>query len=423
MKKLVFVLIAAIGFSCSSYAQMTEKEIKKATKEAQKLVKNAREDFDRDDVPNKSNAKRLIDEAMKNPYVKDWDQTWYEAARIYEHYYNEESVKSYNGKYDTVALYRYLSEWFEFAMKADSLQRIPDAKGKTSNTAKEKLLGNMHRCMTNYISGGIYYFNSRRDYVKAYEMFDTYFQLAESDFFKEAMQADSIYINNKTVWAYYATMAAYNQSNWKNTIKYAVIAANDDEYGEPATEFLCDSYGHLGDTVKWLENLKIGLQKYPTENFYYNKLLTYYDSKNDMASLEEFTNEMVRLDPEKAYNYFVLGLLAQQKKEYDKAVAQYEIAIAKEPNLSDAYNNLALTIMYQAQDFIDSKSNLDYRSAAFKAALNEEKEFYKKALPYAEKLRELEPANTSKWGLLLQQIYYKLNMAKELKEIDTLLGE
>ena len=61
MKKLIFVLIAALGMSCTSYAQMTEKEIKKATKAAQALVKDAKKEMERDDVVDKSNAKRLID--------------------------------------------------------------------------------------------------------------------------------------------------------------------------------------------------------------------------------------------------------------------------------------------------------------------------------------------------------------------------
>ena len=45
MKKLIFVLIAALGMSCTSYAQMTEKELKKATKAAQKEVKEAKNEF------------------------------------------------------------------------------------------------------------------------------------------------------------------------------------------------------------------------------------------------------------------------------------------------------------------------------------------------------------------------------------------
>ena len=67
MKKLIFVLIAALGMSCTSYAQMSDKELKKATKTAQKIVKQARDDMDNPELSDKRNAKRRIDEAMKNP--------------------------------------------------------------------------------------------------------------------------------------------------------------------------------------------------------------------------------------------------------------------------------------------------------------------------------------------------------------------
>ena len=75
MKKLIFVLIAALGVSCTSYAQMTDKELKKATKAAQKVVKEAKDEMERDDVADKRGAKRLIDKAMKDPLLQDWDQT------------------------------------------------------------------------------------------------------------------------------------------------------------------------------------------------------------------------------------------------------------------------------------------------------------------------------------------------------------
>ena len=53
MKKLIFVLIAALGVSCTSYAQMTEKELKKAVKAAQKTVKEARNDLENEAIMNR----------------------------------------------------------------------------------------------------------------------------------------------------------------------------------------------------------------------------------------------------------------------------------------------------------------------------------------------------------------------------------
>jgi hypothetical protein len=79
--------------------------------------------------------------------------------------------------------------------------------------------------------------------------------------------------------------------------------------------------------------------------------------------------------------------------------------------------------MLQAQDFMDSKSDLDYRSAAYKKAVQEQKDMYKKALPYFTKYREMEPSSTERWAIPLQTIYYQTNMSKELNEVEARMKE
>ena len=423
MKKLIFVLIAALGMSCTSYAQMTEKELKKATKAAQKQVKEAKSEFERDDVPDKRGAKRLIDNAMKNELNQNWDQTWLVAADIYQFFYYQENTKSYSQAYDTVGMYKLLTQWYQFAMKADSLQQIPNAKGKTSQEARKKHANEIHRTMGDLIRGGIFYFNDHQDYNKAYELFDNYFTVAQHPMVKDITEADTNFQKYVPIYSYYPALAAYNLEKWENVLKYAKVATADEEVGETATEMMCDAYGNLQDTVAWLETLKQGLVKYPTAQYYYGKLLNYYNLKGDLSELEAFVKEMIEIDPEKAYNYYVLGYVAQQSKDYDAAIAQYEKAIEKDETLSDAYFNLGLCIMFQASDFMDSKSNLDYRTKAYKDAIKEQKEYYKKALPYFKKYRELEPSATEKWSIPLQTIYYQLDQSKELNEVEARMKE
>ena len=423
MKKLIFVLIAALGVSCTSYAQMTDKELKKATKAAQKVVKEAKDEMEREDVSDKRGAKRLIDKAMKDPLLQDWDQTWYEAAEIYEYFYNDENIKVSNNRGDTVLMYNYMLDWFKFALKADSLQMIPNEKGKVNYDARKKLIPRVQRNMSNLVNAGIFYFNHRADFATAYKLFDQYYQMAQSEPFAELMVDDHVWNTYKEEWAYFPTLCAMSLENWENCLKYAEIAKNDSTYGPDATELICESYANLGDTVSWIKALKDGMIKYPTREYYYGKLLNYYNNKNDMPALENFVKEMIEIDPDKAYNYYVLGYIAQTNKNYDEAVKQYKIAVEKNPDFADAYQNLGLCIMNQALDFMDSKSNLDYRSSAFKKAQEEEKNYYREALPYYEKLRELAPDSVKKWGIGLQQCYSKLNMAKQLDEIEARMKE
>ena len=68
MKKILFVLVAALALSGTASAQMSEKELKKAQKVSEKVVKDAKEQQDKADG-DKNAAKRLIDQAIKDPLV------------------------------------------------------------------------------------------------------------------------------------------------------------------------------------------------------------------------------------------------------------------------------------------------------------------------------------------------------------------
>ena len=425
MKKLIFVLIAALGMSCTSYAQMSDKELKKATKTAQKIVKQARDDMDNPELSDKRNAKRLIDEAMKNPLLQDWYQTWYEASIVYEHFYNQETIKSCNQgvKYDTIAMYDYLDKMITYALKSDSLEQIPNEKGKVTDETRRRLFPSIiHRNLNTMVNAGVYYFMNREDPANAYKFFDKYYSIANREDFADFRESDGIWQERNVKYAYFPALAAYQLGDWQNCLRYSVIAQNDDEYGEDATEFICECYGNMGDTVSWLKSLKEGLIKYPTVEWYYGHLLNYYSVRNNMDELEAFIREMIEIDPEKGYNYYVLGFVWQQNKDYDKAIEQYKIAIEKNDSLGDAYNNLGICIMTKAQQELDSKGALDYRTNAYKKAKQEYEDKLREAIPYFEKLRQIEPDKPTKWGLPLYQIYYVLKM-KEYDEIVKVLED
>lgn len=419
MKKLLFVLIAALGFSTVSYAQMTEKELKKAVKAAQRVVKDARNEEERDDG-NKNKAKQMIDQSMKNDLVKDWDQTWSTAALIYMNRYNDENVKVYQKKGDTIKMYNYMMQWFDYALRADSLQQIPDAKGKTSNEARKYHADKIGNNVSNLINAGIFYFNHRSDYKTAYECFDKFFTLVETPMIKEQIK-DIEFFKDLSQFAYFPTLAGYQLQDWDKLLKYADLARSNEEYGETSTQFVCEAYGNMKDSVAWLKTLKEGMLAYPESDYFYSKLLTYYNDKDDMDALSAFVEEMIERDPEKAYNYYVVGVIALQAGDLEKAKKNYEIAIEKDPTMSDAYNNLGICITKEAQAFMESKQNLNYKSAEYKKALEQEKEYYKQAEPYFLKVKELEPNETKKWAIPLYSIYYITNNSKELSKIEAIL--
>ena len=178
------------------------------------------------------------------------------------------------------------------------------------------------------------------------------------------------------------------------------------------------AYGEFENKV---DTLMTGIVNYPTDEYFYTKIIMYYNDTEKWEELEGFVTDMIDKDPNKAYNYFVVGVLKQQQKDYETAAKNYEIAVEKDPELADAYINLGLCYMFLANEYVDANSNVNYRSAAYKKVLEVEKEFYQKALPMYEKVEKLLPNDVDKWGPQLYQIYYKLNMSKETSRMETIL--
>lgn len=428
MKKILFMLVAVLGMttmSTFSYAQSTPKELKKATSLARRVVKDAKEELAKlnEGGGTIENAKRMVDQATANELTKDWSETWSVAGDVYQNLYLTENRKSYTkAAYDTIAMYNYLIKMYDYYFICDSLEQIPNEKGKTTTACRDKNAYTLHSNRNNLINGGIFYFNSKKDYKKAYQMFDKYYQIAETPMLKSYTEQDTNYKEYATQFAYFPTLAAFQMADYHKVLKYADMGIEDPENGETCLKLKCQSYENMKDTVNWVKALQEGIMKFPTQDYYYMQLIIYYDATGKIDEMEKFVEDMVNKDPNKAYNYYVIGYLRQSQKKYSEAASQYEIAIQKDSELTEAYINLGLCYIFEATEYVDSKANVNYRSAEYKKVLETEKEYYKKALPLFEKVRQMIPDEIDKWGVLLSQVYYKLNMTKELNDIEKILN-
>jgi len=420
MKRVLFILAAALSFSAVSAQTMDEKALKKATKVAQNVVKNAKSELQKEDG-NLNSAKQAIDKAMKDPLTKDWSETWAVAATVYEQMYKKENNKTYLAQpYDTVAMYDYLIKWYDYAIKADALEQIPNAKGKTSTATRDKFGAELDRNRTNLINGGIFYFNHRQDYSMAYNVFAKYYEVCNADLLA-SYNDNPQYADYAVQFAYFPTIAAMQMEDYEKVLTFCDLGITDEENGESCYRFKCIALQKLNRQDEWIEALKEGINLFPTEDFYYMQLLAYYDEQENMEEMTRFVEEMLVAAPEKAYNHYVSGYVKQNKKDYAGAIEAYKNAIERNPELTEAYINCGLCYMIEANDYMDTQSNLKFNSKEYKAAIEKEKTYYQDAMPYFEKVRELIPDETNKWGLQLYQIYYKLNMGPEFDKIETIL--
>ena len=413
MKKVLFS-VALVMASCAAFGQT------KAVKEAKRQA----------DAKKFAEAEQLINEALENAETKNQANTWNVAGYVQQKINEEENTKAYlKQAFDTVKMYSSTYKMFEYFNKCDELEQIPNEKGKIKIKYRKTNAAIMQQNRPNLINGGVLYFNQGKD-AEAYKYFSMYIDSAEYPMLKEANIAatDSM----MPTIAYYTSLAAIKmaqasendkdtqKANYENVLKYADLASKDTENGKYAFEFKSSAYKALGDTIKWVETLKEGMQKFADHPYFFGNLIDYYSNSGKYADAIKFADEMIAKNGDSAFYQYVKGYLYQNMKDYDNAISAYKQAIAKDANYVEAYSNLGLCYCQQAIAYGETAvSEID--DPKYQEEQAKIKKYYEEAKPYYEKVRELAPEKRELWLNGLYTIYYKLNMGDQFKEVEKLM--
>ena len=426
-------MAAAVMSVSITFAQADDKAAKKAAKEAakalkaeikaaNKILREAQGQLNAVDG-NIDQANALIESAMANKHTASNPDTWYTAGKIQEKIYNTENEKMYlQQAYDQAKFFGSLSKMFDYFLTCDSLEQIPDAKGKVVAKYRPEMTDLLSRIRINLVSGGVTYFNENNN-EKAFELFSKYIDVADAPMFAALNYAETDSLMHEI--AYYATLAGLKMEDYHKALKYVDLAMKKEDVAQKAIEYKAMSYINLGDTANWINALKLGVEKYPAVEYFYSNLISYYNTNGDTKDLVAFADEMLAKNPLPIFR-FVKGYVYQNQKEYDKAVEEYKICIEQDPGYTGAYRNLGICYCQMAQDLSDAASTLDVKSKAYKAKKEEINAYYKLALPIYEHLRKIDdgsdPDVKNAWTNGLYTCYYMLNMGKEFEEIEKLMN-
>ena len=205
-----------------------------------------------------------------------------------------------------------------------------------------------------------------------------------------------------------------------SVIKYGNIGKENASEGWRALMFMADVYGNKenGDSIKWLETIKEGAQRFPEQDFFVGNIMDYYLQRGmvdeGLAQIDQLlaTNE-------KSYFLFVKGVLLYEKKDYEGAHAILDKVIAKNEGdtpetslVAEAYAKKGDCYFFPAQNIVEENSSLNIDDPKYNANEAKIKEAYELAKPFYEKAKELEPNNQQIWGQMLLRIYWTLNKAE-----------
>lgn len=145
--------------------------------------------------------------------------------------------------------------------------------------------------------------------------------------------------------------------------------------------------------------------------------LTLLQSEADMyyrmgnkEKYQELMKDIVAQDPNNATLLYNLGVTSYEAGDLATAIDYYKKALAIEPEMHNARINIAAAILSKEADLVEQMNSLGMSKADTKKydELSEQrKEIYKEALPYLEKVMEMDPNNREAMRTTMN-IHYQL---------------
>ena len=398
MKKVLFTVALMFGAMVAS-AQVS------VVKEAKAMKKDP------------AAAAKVLEAALTNPETANDPNTWQLAGDLQKAIYDEENMKLYlpGGQADMPKMNASLLKMFEYYLKCDEVEQAGVANGTVKKAKlRKKNAEALLKVRLNLVNGGVEAFNVN-NYEEAQKYFGLFVDVVDAPMFAEqaaALKADTL----NSLYANYAAMAAglRDPKDVESVIRYGNIGKESESEGWRSLMFMAEVYGNkeTGDSIKWLETIKEGAQKFPEQDFFVGNIMDYYLQKGMVEDGLAMIDQLLASN-EKPYFLYVKGVLLYEKQDYDAAHAALDKLIALGGDLAaEAYAKKGDIYFFPAQKIVEENSALSIDDPKYNANEAKIKEAYEQAKPFYEKAKELEPDNQQIWGQMLLRIYWTLNKAE-----------
>jgi len=352
-------------------------------------------------------AEDLMAKLLQNPQHRqnlkihatlyDAVEAQYEAAnkRLYLHQ-----------KQDTAAFFNLLKRLYLVGEALDSVDAMPDAKGKVKITYRNNHAETLTRLMPNLYAGGTF-FLKKQQWQQAFSFFETHIDCYQQPLLANALKAQSDNDNRKVQAAYWALYSAHNMKDPVLTLRHRELALQEQGKRELTLQFIAEAWLQLKDDSMYQATLKEGFEAYPLDAYFYPRLTDCLTSDKRYEEALSITDKAIEAcDTCRLFLFAKSNLLlnlGRNDEAYDfaKKVAGKDFA--------EAYFTAATALLNKV-----AKMNERTDKAAIQA-------LYREAMPYMEQFRQAEPEEKERWAPALYRIYLNLNMGKQFDEIDQLL--
>lgn len=354
-----------------------------------------------------SKMRNLLADSANKRNIKIY-QTLAEAVRAQ---YEEANEKLYlKEEYDTVTFFNTARRMFLAYESLDSIDMLHSKKGRVKLKYRDKNAEYLNQYRRNLYSGGIYFLRSK-EYDQAFGMMDTYLDCHNQPLFTEYQQDNDRLSSAAAFWAVYC---AFKMHRPDSTLKYSDLALADKNYRRRTLAYISAAYLLKADTLKCVEALRRGFFENKKSKFFFTRLMDYYNSINRLDSALNIVNSALSEDRESTLFLYAKSNVLLNMGHYSECIVISDSLLARNDTLPDVYLNVGVSYLNLA---LPLEKDVKSRKVNRKRILD----YYRKALPYMEKYRELAPDEKERWAPSLYNIYLKLNMGRKFEEISEVL--
>ena len=309
---------------------------------------------------------------------------------------------------------------------ADSLDRLPDKKGKVKPKYTQKIVDKALKFRLAFPEAGAYFYRQNQ-YMKAVDMFEQYIKYPKLPFLRgRGLENDSLI----TTLKYNSALSALQASRYDVAAKYfeeVKDSIKDEKERSYIYLNLSDVYSKMKDSTNMLRMYQLGARKFPKERFYTTNLINHYINKDAMGDALVWINTSLEQDGSSAVLWHLKGRIIEKEIDSNpkspnnadkmkEVTACYEKAIELDPNMTEAYVNLG-RIYYNVAVEELQKVNEIKDDKKYKVEKVKLKAIFEKPKPYFEKAYTLDP-NNRECVIALRAIYYNTDNNAKYKEMD-----
>lgn len=336
-------------------------------------------------------AKEAIDKAAEHPRTMDDERTWFYRGNVYLAIHLTEEEQYMN--LDDEALNK-AYEAYSKALQLDEKQQYTDEINERILVVAEQ-----------FFNEGVNFYNLNE------------FGRAADSFQKSGSISGSLGIVDSVAFFYTAQSAFFAEQF--DIAKQYFTQLHQLNYNEPAIyRFLAEVFKVEEDMDAALAAIKQGRERFPDDFSLIIEETNIYLATNEQDKAMELLQLAIEKDDTNPTLFFAVGTNFDQMGDFEEAEKNYLRAIELDPDYFDPNYNLGALYVNKAIEITEQANALPLTEEKKYNELKEQSDdLLRKSIPYLRKADELNPDDIFVLRTL-RDIYARLGMLDELKEID-----